>query len=165
MRKKTGILFLVLLVVTLATCMSGCNSSNDALYQTAEDEIKLIIQLDVKEDIGLLILDQNVSGVERIGGISNADKSMLKRDDILDWSFDKKGPELDGVEFSENTVDLALRLRVITEYFEPNYESFYPEEYTVLLDPISFQASFGETYHITITGDRENGYQAVLDEP
>ena len=59
---------------------------------------------------------------------------------------------------------LSVRFRVITEYCDPNYENDYPEEYTVLLDPISFNADFRETYHITITGDKENGYQASLDE-
>lgn len=164
MRKKTVILCLVLLIMALSVCMSGC-SGDDAPPLAAEDEIKLIIQLDVKEDIGLLILDQNVNGDERSGGISNADKSMLKHDDMLDWSYHKNGIELGGVEIPGNTVDLSLRFRVITEYCEPNYESIYPEEYTVLLDPISFDADFGKTYHITITGDKESGHQAGLDEP
>ena len=61
MKKKTSILFLVLLIMILTACMSGCGVP-DALPQAAEDEIKLIIQLDVKEDIGLLILDNNLDG-------------------------------------------------------------------------------------------------------
>ena len=119
--------------------MSGCGEP-DAFPQAAEDEIKLIIQLDVKEDIGLLILDNNLDGTETIGGISNADKSMLRHDDLLDWTLSKQdyGNPAD-------SVNLSIRFRVITEYCEPNYESIYPEEYTVLLDPISFDADFGET--------------------
>lgn len=159
MKKKTSILFLVLLIMILTACMSGCGEP-DAFPQAAEDEIKLIIQLDVKEDIGLLILDNSLDGTETIGGISNADKSMLRHDDLLDWTLSKQdyGNPAD-------SVNLSIRFRIITEYCEPNYESIYPEEYTVLLDPISFDADFGETYHITITGNKENGYQAVLDEP
>ena len=159
MRKKTVILCLVLLIMALSVCMSGC-SGDDAPPLAAEDEIKLIIQLDVKEDIGLLFLDNSLDGTETIGGISNADKSMLRHDDLLDWTLSKQdyGNPAD-------SVNLSIRFRIITEYCEPNYESIYPEEYTVLLDPISFDADFGETYHITITGDKENGYQAVLDEP
>ena len=78
MRKKMSILLFTLLVMLLAVSMSGCSGSDDAPPQVAEDEILLIIQLDLKEDIGLLILDQNLDGVETSGGISNADKSDLK---------------------------------------------------------------------------------------
>ena len=158
MKKRTGPLFLVLLIMTLTVCMSGCSGS-DAPPQATEDEIKLIIQLDVKEDIGLLILDNNLDGTETSGGISNADKSMRRHDDVLDWTLSKRdyGNPAD-------SVNLSIRFRVITEYCEPNYQNIYPEEYTVLLDSVSFQANFGETYHITITGDKENGYQATLDE-
>lgn len=159
MRKKMSILLFTLLVMLLAVSMSGCSGSDDAPPQAAEDEILLIIQLDLKEDIGLLILDQNLDGVEASGGISNADKSMLKHNDVLYWTLNKQ-------EY-ENPADagnLSVRCRVITEYCDPNYENDYPEEYTVLLDPVSFNADFGETYHITITGDKENGYRAALDE-
>ena len=78
MRKKMSILLFTLLVMLLAVSMSGCSGSDDAPPQVAEDEILLIIQLDLKEDIGLLILDQNLDGVETSGGISNADKSKLE---------------------------------------------------------------------------------------
>ena len=158
MRKKMGILFIVFLVVMLEVCMTGCSQSEDAA-KAAEDEIKLTIQLDLKEDIGLLILDNNLNGVETSGGISNADKTTLKHDEVLDWTLSKQE-----YENPAETVNLSVRFRVITEYCDPNYENDYPEEYTVLLDPISFNADFRETYHITITGDKENGYQASLDE-
>ena len=158
MKKKTGILFLVFLITALTVCMSGCSGS-DALPQAAEDEIKLMIQLNLKEDIGLLILDNNLDGAETSGGISNADKSLLKHDDLLDWTLSKQE-----YENPADAVNLSVRFRVITEYCDPNYENDYPEEYTVLLDPISFEAEFGTTYHITVTGDRENGYQAALDK-
>ena len=88
MRKKMGILFFVFLVVMLEVCMTGCSQSEDAA-KAAEDEIKLIIQLDLKEDIGLLILDNNLNGVETSGGISNADKTTLKHDEALDWTLSK----------------------------------------------------------------------------
>lgn len=159
MRKKMGILFIVFLVVMLEVCMTGCSQSEDAA-KAAEDEIKLTIQLDLKEDIGLLILDNNLNGVETSGGISNADKTTLKHDEVLDWTLSKQE-----YENPAETVNLSVRFRVITEYCDPNYENDYPEEYTILTDAISFTASFGETYSITITGDNANGYQAVLNEP
>lgn len=158
MRKKRGFLFLILLVMVLAVYLSGCRGS-DATPQAAEDEIKMEIELDVKEDIGLLILDNKVDGTETSGGISNADRSKLKHDEALYWSLSKREYKV-----AANTVDLSVRFRVITEYCDPNYENQYPEEYTVFIDPISFQAEFGKVYHITITGDRESGYHATLDE-
>lgn len=158
MRKKRGFLFLILLVMVLAVYLSGCRGS-DGSPEVTEDEIKMEIQLDVKEDIGLLILDNKVDGTETSGGISNADRSKLKHDEVLYWSLSKRE-----YKAAADTVNLSVRFRVITEYCDPNYENQYPEEYTVLLDPISFQAEFGKTYHITITGDRESGYQATLDE-
>ena len=96
----------------------------------------------------------------RIGGISNADKSDLKSNEVLYWSLHKQE-----YEYPAETVNLSVRFRVITEYCDPNYENNYPEEYTVLLDPISVKAEFGGTYNITITGDKENGYQASLGKP
>ena len=159
MRKKMSILLFTLLVMLLAVSMSGCSGSDDAPPQVAEDEILLIIQLDLKEDIGLLILDQNLDGVETSGGISNADKSDLKSNEIVYWTLHKQE-----YENPADSVGLSVRFRVITEYCDPNYENDYPEEYTVLLDPISFNADFRETYHITRAGEKENGYQASLDE-
>lgn len=141
----------------LVTCISGCSQSDNAL-KAAEDEIKLIIQLDLKEDIGLLILDNTLNGIETSGGISNADKSNLKRNDVLDWTLSKQ-------EYDNPTgpAPLTVRFRVITQYCDPNYENDYPEEYTMLLDPISLEADFGRDYYITITGDKESGYQAAQD--
>ena len=153
LRRKTDILFLVLLVMMLAACMSGCSQSNDTPPQVEEDEIKLIIQLKLKENIGLLILDNNLDGFETSGGISNADKSDLKSNEVLYWLLHKQ--EYDN---PKDTVDLSVRFRVITEYCDPNYENDYPEELTILLDAISFKADFGKDYHITITGDKESGY-------
>ncbi len=155
MKKKNGILFLTFLVMMLAVCISGCSASDNVL----QDEISLIIQLDLKEDIGLLILDNNLNGVETSGGISNADKTDLKSNEVLSWSINKQDHNT-----TTDTVDLSVRFRVITEYCDPNYENDYPEEYTMLLDAISFKADFGKVYHITITGDKVNGYRAVLDE-
>ena len=155
MKKKACLQFFTILFMVLAFCISGCSQSDDAPPKAAEDEIMLVIQLDLKEDIGLLVLDQNLSGSETSGGISNADRTMLKHDEVLYWTFSRQN-----YENLPETVDLSVRFRVITQYFDPNYENIYPEEYTVLLDPVSFPADFGETYHITITGDRQTGYQA-----
>lgn len=159
MKEKAAILCLFLLVVALAVCGSRCSQSEEGPPQAAEDEISLILQLDLKEDIGLLILDNSLDGVETSGGISNVDKTALKHDEVLHWTLSKQD-----YNNPADTVDLSIRFRVITEYCDPNYENNYPEEYTVLLDPISIRAAFGESYHITITGDKTKGYQAALWE-
>ena len=42
------------------------------------------------------------------------------------------------------------------------YGNVYPSDITKALEPIAWEARFGQTYTIAITGDRTNGYQAVL---
>ena len=37
------------------------------------------------------------------------------------------------------------------------------EEITRYLEPLSWKAEFGRMYDITITGDKNNGYVAVLN--
>ena len=55
-----------------------------------------------------------------------------------------------------------MRFRIITEYANPNYENIYSEDITRYIDPISWDAHFGESYVVTITGDKTNRYEAVL---
>lgn len=57
---------------------------------------------------------------------------------------------------------MSIQFTVITEYVDPNYENIYPAEYTKLMDAIPLKANFGESYLITISGDKMNGYKAVL---
>lgn len=126
-------------------------------YTPACDEIALHIQLDTKEDIGLLVYDYCADGHEYSGGISNADRSLLKHDSDILVSWKKE-------EFSSSAdvIALSMQFRVITEYIAPNYENIYPDDITEYMAPISWEAHFGESYFITITGDQENGYKAVL---
>lgn len=89
----------------------------------------------------------------------NVDGSLIRHDseNIVVWDRAELAPRAEPFE-------LSIRFRVITEYVAPNYENVYPEEITEYLDPISWQAHFGKTYSITLTGDRTNGYQAVLNQ-
>ena len=64
----------------------------------------------------------------------------------------------------EDVENLSLNFTVITEYVDPNYENVYPAEYTKPAGEITLNARFGETYSITITGSRADGYEAVLTE-
>lgn len=129
-----------------------------ARYVPADDEIALHIQLNTKEDIGLLVYDYRADDAEMSGGISNANKSRIKHgsDIIQVWSRQE-------LHSSSDTVALWFQFRVITEYVDPNYENMYPEDITAYMDPIAWKAHFGETYSITITGDKRSGYQAALN--
>lgn len=157
MLKKTEIVILICAAL-LAVCVTGCGMPNDA-PQAADDEILLVIRLDLKEDIGLLVIDHEVGGEQGSGGVSNADKSKIKRDETLYWTVDKQF-----YEGSSDTVDLTLRFTVVTEYCAPNYDNIYPEEYMMQTEEVSFTADFGKTYSLTITGDKLNGYQAALSD-
>ena len=127
-------------------------------YVPAADEIAVHIQFDIKEDVGLLVFDYCADGSEYSGGISNADGSLIQHDsdNIVVWNREE-------LNLSSDTFELSMQFRIITEYVAPNYENVYPDDITKYMEPISWEAHFGESYCITITGDQTNGYQAVLN--
>ena len=126
-------------------------------YVPATDEIALHIQLDTEEDIGLLVYDYRADGHEYSGGISNADGSLIKHDsdNIVVWNKEE-------LNTLSDTFELSMQFRIITEYVTPNYENIYPDDITKYMEPISWDANFGESYFITIIGDKTNGYKAIL---
>jgi len=127
-------------------------------YVPADDEIALHLKLDTEEDVGLLVYDYRAGSHEYSGGISNADRSLIKHDsdNIVVWNREE-------LNLSSDPFELTMQLRIITEYVAPNYENVYPDDITKYMEPISWEAHFGESYCITITGDQTNGYQAVLN--
>ena len=127
-------------------------------YVLADDEIALHLKLDTEEDVGLLVYDYRAGGHEYSGGISNADGSLIQHDsdNIVVWNREE-------LNLSSDPFELTMQLRIITEYVAPNYENVYPDDITKYMEPISWEAYFGESYCITITGDQTNGYQAVLN--
>lgn len=127
-------------------------------YVPADDEIALHLKLDTEEDVGLLVYDYCAGSHEYSGGISNADGSLIQHDsdNIVVWNREE-------LNLSSDTFELTMQLRIITEYVTPNYENVYPDDITKYMEPISWEAHFGESYCITITGDQTNGYQAVLN--
>ncbi len=129
-------------------------------YSPGKDELALRIQFDTREDVGLLVYDYYMDGRQHGGGMSNADGSMMKHDDQVFVVWDRNAEEL---KITADTGDLWIRVRIITEYFTPNFENIYPEEITRYLEPLSWKADFGKAYDITITGDRDKGYVAVLN--
>lgn len=156
-KKKVGIFFAI--AVVLGFGLIVYKQAIPGEYTPADDEIALHIQFDTKEDLGLLVYDYYADDHKYSGGISNADGSLLKHDsdNIVVW----KREELNN---SANDVELSMQFRIITEYVTPNYENIYPEDITKYLDPISWEAHLGESYFVTITGDKTNGYKAVLFE-
>lgn len=156
MKKK-----IIIIIISILAALTGIyfiyNSKQEA-PSLKEDEIALDITLDLKEDIGLLLIGYNVNGIEGSGGVSNADKSLLKHNEHLYHTLSKQ-------DFSNETNldNLKLYFKVVTKYVDPNYEDIYPEEYTKVMKPLTINAKYGETYKITITGDNVNGYQAILN--
>lgn len=157
MKKRIFIILAILSFIILSFIIYKYANSSD--YTPANDELALRIQLDVKEDIGLLIFDYEVNGHEFSSGISNTDRSLLKHDDqiIHVWNRDQ-------LEGSSDPLDLSINFRIITEYVEPNFENSYPKELTKVLNPISLKAEYGQIYDLTISGDRINGYKVVIND-
>ena len=87
--KKIGIAIVTIIVLALGAIIMY-NQTISGEYIPADDEIVLNIQLNTKEDIGLLIYDYCANGHQYSGGMSNADRSLLKRDDRLVVVWDKQ---------------------------------------------------------------------------
>ncbi len=153
MIRRCGILFIIIITALL---LVRCFSSDDP-PDVEPDEVMLIIQPDLKEDIGLLLIDQQIGDKKYYGGISNSDKSLLKKDETLYFSL--SWPDFD---VRDDAFELTLTFRVVTEYCDPNYENIYPEELLRPMNSISFEAAFGKAYMFSISGDSVNGYSAVF---
>lgn len=158
-KNKKIIISVICILITCVLAFALFINNNE--FKVAEDEIALQIKLDTKEDIGLIIYDYSVGGFEHSAGVSNADKSLIKHNDVIIETISKQ-LELDNLSDIE---DLTIKFTIITEYEDPNYDNIYSEEYTKIIEtPISLKAHYGESYSITITGDKANGYKAVLEE-
>ena len=119
---KKIVITVLAVVAVLAIAVIFAFHRTDQPSEINENEIALQIQLDLKEDVGLLIIDSDIDREKESGGISNADKTMLKKDDLIYWSIDKQH-----YETVSDMVELLLNFTVITEYCDPNYENIYPE--------------------------------------
>ena len=155
--KKKIIRIIVAIVIVLGLSLVVYNQIIPNEYVPANDEIALHIQLDTQEDIGLLVYDYRADSHEYSGGISNADGSLIKHDsdNIVVWNKEE-------LNTLSDTFELSMQFRIITEYVTPNYENIYPDDITKYMEPISWDANFGESYFITIIGDKTNGYKAIL---
>ncbi len=157
MKKKViGIIAAIVVMMGLGLVVYNQIIPNE--YVPADDEIALHLQLDTEEDVGLLVYDYRADSHEYSGGISNADGSLIKHDSDNILVLNKE--DLNNIA---DTFELSMQFRIITEYVAPNYENAYPDGITKYMEPISWEAHFGESYFITITGDRVDGYKAVLN--
>lgn len=156
-KKRIGIA--IAIVVVFGFGLIFYNQTIPEEYVPNDDEIALHIQLDIKEDVGLLIYDYRADDHEYSGGTSNADRSLIKHDsdNIVVWNKKELNSSSDMVAFS-------MQFRIITEYVTPNYENIYHENITKYIKPISWEAYWGKSYWVTITGDKISGYTAILDE-
>ena len=160
--KKKIIIIVCSIVFVLLAAVSGWILYNRFFpeeYKVGEDEIALRIQMDTKEDIGLLVYDYNIAGHDCGGGISNPDRSMIKHDEELIATWDKEQLKLaTGCEDFEDELPINMRFRIITEYQDPNFDNVYPESITSYLEPIEWTAHIGQEYKVRITGDEAKGY-------
>ena len=153
--KKSVIL--IIIVTILAGLYLGYKRLFPGEYRVGEDEIALRIKLNVQEDIGLIVYDYSVDGHDQGGGVSNADKSLIRHDDELITTWNR-----DELNSSADKVSLIMTFRIITEYTDPNFDNIYPEEITRWTEPISWDAYFGKMYDIVITGNKTEGYTVKL---
>lgn len=156
-KKIIGIAIAVLVIIGFGFIIYNQTFSGE--YMPSDDEIALHIQLEMKEDVGLLVYDYSANNHQYSGGTSNADKSLIKHDDNIVVVLNKQQ-----LNSSSDAVELSMQFRIITEYVTPNYENIYPEDITRYTDPISWEAQFGKSYYITVSGDKTNGYTAILNE-
>lgn len=156
-KKIIGIAIAVLVIIGFGFIIYNQTFSGE--YMPSDDEIALHIQLEMKEDVGLLVYDYRANNHQYSGGTSNADKSLIKHDDNIVVVLNKQQ-----LNSSSDAVELSMQFRIITEYVTPNYENIYPEDITRYADPISWEAQFGKSYYITVSGDKSNGYTAILNE-
>ena len=152
MKPKTIKIFIIIIILLILSFLLIKYLKNNE-YNPPLEEITLEIKLDLKEDIGLIIIDYEVDDISGSGGISNANKTLISHNDTLTYTLNKQ--EFNNLSNIEN---LIINFKIITKYIDPNYENIYPEEYTSIIAPIQIKAHYGETYHITITGDKTNGY-------
>ena len=157
MKHKTIKIFIIIIILLILSFLLIKYLKNNE-YSTPLEEITLEIKLDLKEDIGLIIIDYEVDDISGSGGISNANKTLISHNDTLTYTLNKQ--EFNNLSNIEN---LIINFKIITKYIDPNYENIYPEEYTSIIAPIQIKAHYGETYHLTITGDKTNGYIAKYE--
>lgn len=87
-KKRIGIAIAMVIVLGLGFVLYKQTIPDE--YVPSDDEIALYVQLDTTEDFGLLLIDyKNANGSGGQGGMSNANKSLLKHNDQLFYTLPK----------------------------------------------------------------------------
>lgn len=164
MRKKRILIGIAVLIVTVMGFMLY-NQLFPEEFKVKDDEIAIRIKLDVEEDIGLVVYDYTIGTHEFGGGMSNADRSMIRHDEELIVTWNKEELQLPmNEEITSDSYPFTMAFRIITEYVDPNYENDYPEDITRYLEPIEWTACFGQEYIIHITGNSTDGYAISVEK-
>lgn len=130
-------------------------------YDPSSEQIAFRVYMHTDEDIGLLVYDYQINDHMYSGGISNADRSMIRKDSDDNYIVLNR-TELDD---AEEPVHVKLSFRIITEYTDPNFENIYPEEITESIAPMDLTVSYGQMINLYITGNRDDGYQSGMKKP
>lgn len=154
MHRKKIIFLIILLSIILYIIINKNNKVEET--EPSDEEIFFHINLDVPKDFGLLLIEYETKGASGSGGVSNANKSLIKHNDKLTYSLSKQD-----FDNATDITDLTLTFKIVTEYVDPNCEDNYPASSIITLNPVQINAHYGNTYHITITSD-ENSYQSIL---
>ncbi|MBR6407232.1 MAG: hypothetical protein IKS19_01365 [Clostridia bacterium] len=140
----------VLLPVFLIMCLiSGCGYN----YRESFKRFDVAVTLDTPDDIYAVTCDYSLDGKSLgLQGASNADETKIT--DGVYFEFDEKNFE-DNPELGELSLSFGLydRLR----------QSLDEEERVIPVDgEIKIEAQYGREYRVTISGDKQSGFRAVL---
>lgn len=156
---KKVVTWIISIIVILFVGLVLYNLSFNSEYKPSEDEIAMHIKLDTNQDIGLIVFDYTVDNHSYSGGIANADGSLISKTSDNVQVFNKEQ-----FNTSSDYIDLNIQFRIITEYVSPNFENLYDEDITRYLDPVNLKLNFGNSYYLTITGDKNDGYEVSLND-
>lgn len=133
------------LLLALALCLSACAGTDEAA-QADSFTIRLACE---SEGVYQVFYTYYAGGVQRgMGGVADLDGAALSADAPLEFPILKEYLE-DGDDLSAFSID-----------FSPYGEGDTVEMGTTA--PLEFSVSWGETYTVVLSGDRENGFAAEL---
>jgi hypothetical protein len=143
-----GFIILILLLVSFIVCYIY-NSDDEPTV--AEDEVLLIFDLDTQDELYQVSMDYLIDG-EIVGdsGTRNADGTPFYENERIYDSF-----KLDA-EYDISKLCLQLYVADFINDFGDHKGEYKVE------NEIELFAEYGNIYYITISGDKENGYTAIL---
>ena len=119
MRNRIKTMILVCMTILLAASAAGCNFLN-AEPQAAEDEIMLKIQLDLKEDIGLLIIRESNTIIAERNRIAIQVSGIFRQENASPIFFIKTGVN---TGFNDNIVQDKTALGIFDHPGKRAYRS------------------------------------------